>query len=350
LKQKLAAIRPSAAHTIVISSPSVESGEDFEELCASLAEVDPDCVLELGWWLHPYHDLVWYEQKREEFKNDPEGFAREYELNAYAGYGGWYYPNAQEIDIWPERISYEPGNPLYVGIDPGDADDCAIHWIMCNGADGWDALLESYERSGPPPEHYGAIILGCDPDEIEDSFPALRFTALDRELMAWTRTLPQPVLCGDPAGSQRHAGDSWYDKLQRFALDHNPRKHAGTGRGQPLTILINTSNAGRHNSTRSLGGDQGRRVTTMNWLPRLRFNDTPEVRRTLYAIQRSRFEPDDRPRMAEQKRPVHDALSHRRSALEYVAVNLDVARLVRGRTTGYDAARGTRDKPSKRSA
>lgn len=342
LKRVLAAVRPSAAHTVVISSPSVESGEDFEELCAAMTEVDPDCVLTLGWWLHPYHDLAWYQAKREEFSNDPEGFAREYELNAYAGYGGWYYPNAQEMDVWPEGIAYEPGNPLYLGIDPGDADDCALHWIMCNGADGWDAVLESYERSGPPPEHYAAIILGCDPDAVEAAFPALRFSPLDRDLMAWTRTLPQPVLCGDPAGTQKHAGDSWYDKLQRFALDHNPRRNAATGRGMPLTILVNWTHDARY--------DQGRRVTTMNWLPRLRFNDTPEVRRTLYAIQRSRFEPEDRPRMVEQKRPVHDALSHRRSALEYVAVNLDVARLVRGRTPGYEAARGTRGKPAKRTA
>lgn len=340
LKRVLASAQASTAHLIVISSESVESGEDFVEYADALAAIDADCVLELDYWLQPYHDETWLVEQKERYGNDEEGFAREVMRNAYAGYGGWYYPNAADLDIWPERIEYTPGTALYVGIDPGDADDTAIHWIMSDGAGGYDAVLESYERSGPPPEHYGAIILGCDPDTVEAAYPALRFSALDRELMAWTRTLPQPTLCGDPAGKQKHAGDSWYDKLQRFAIEHNPRINAETGRGRPLSILVNFQNDARY--------DQGRRIATMNWLPRIRWNDTPEVRRTLHAIKRSRFEPDDKPRMAEQKRPLHDALSHRRTALEFVAVNLDVARGIRGRENAYDGRRGTRTSAARR--
>lgn len=342
VRQLLAALQQTAAHVVPLSSESVETTEDFIDYRKELAVINPDSVMELDYWLHPYHDEPWLAEQKERYANDEEGFAREILRQPYAGFGGWYYPPAQEMTVWHERIDYLPGLPLYVGIDPGDADDCALHWIMTNGADGWDAMLESYERSGPPPEHFGAIILGCDPDAVAAAFPALRFTPMDRELMEWTRTLPQPTLCGDPAGTQKHHGDTWYDKLVRFSIDHNPRKNPSTGKGQPLVILKNWQNDARH--------FQGRRVATLNWLPRLRFNDTPEVRRSLYAIQRSRYEPDDRPRQAEQKKPLHDSLSHRRSALEYVAVNLDVARLARGRSMSYDAARGSRDRAKQRSA
>src|SRR5690606_20303297 len=130
-------------------------------------------------------------------------------------------------------------------------------------------------------------------------------------------------------------------KMQRFALKHNPRKQAnGTGYG--LRILMGWNPQAREHP--------GRRASTMMWLPRLRFNPTPEVERTLFAIQRSRLESDDKPRMVEQIRPAHDALSHRRSALEFLAVNIDMARMQRGRVGSYEANRGTRTPPKQRSA
>lgn len=331
LKLLLSAIQNTASHVILLSSESVEAGEAFVEIQNEMKAQHPDSVLELDWWLHPMHDKQWLEDMRARYAGDEEGFAREVLRDPYAGFGGWLYPTSHDITPLANDREWVSGCHLYVGIDPGWDDETAIHWVMVDQVGGRDTLLTSFESSHLPPEYYAAIILGVDPDTL----PQYTFPERVRELMEWTRTLPAAYVCGDPYGRNRTAdkSDSWYERMLRFSLEHNPKKNPDTGKGAPL--LVRTS---YKMDDRSF---QGRRMALMNWLPRIDFNANQEAQRTLYAIQRSRYENSER-RSSEQKQPLHDNLSHRRTALEFIAVHREDRLMHTGRNTVYASDKGSR--------
>ena len=350
----LGALQNAASHIILCSSESIETSEDFVEYAEQMAAIDPDCVFAIDYWVHPFHDEAWLAQMREDAPSE-EAFQREVMRNAYAGFGGFLYPDAPAT-VLPDRIAYQSGTELLVGIDPGRRDQCALHWVMVDPVGGRDVLLESFEDSAEPPEYYAAIVLGCDPDELEARYDGnqplqagapplhLKFGREARELMAWTRTLPQPRIFGDPYGANTSVrkGDSWYDAMLTFSILHNPRTDERTKRGFPLIVLTKWLPDER--------GHQGRRIALMNWLPRLDFNNTKQAALTLNAIRKSRFETEDR-RASEQAEPMHDALSHRRTALEFVAVNLATRR--RATSSERPAAyfgKGSRAQPMPRSS
>lgn len=143
--------------------------------------------------------------------------------------------------------------------------------------------------------------------------------------MAWIRNLDRHGMrvrrvCGDPYGRQSRAGpnaqgvdDSWYGRMIRWWEINNPVKDEYD---QPRVIPILTNW-----SVKDARSFQGRRQAMMHWLRSgLQFNDTPQVRQTLLALQRTRWFENEK-RITEQKDTYHDIYSHRRSAMEYGAVN-----------------------------
>ncbi|HSE46801.1 MAG TPA: hypothetical protein VLA89_15890 [Gemmatimonadales bacterium] len=304
-------------HLFNISSEYLGVSEEFANLREAMETQHPNSVFLMDHWVHPYHDAVWLEAEHEKYINNEAGFQAEVMRNPYH-FEDLIYPMARGITLLPEYVPYKPGNPLDVSIDPGRDDECAMHWITFDPDTGRDLLLESFESSHLPPEFYSAILLGCDLNNHPEFGLSQREIDQYNRMTEWTSRLPEVTLYGDPAGSANHTGESWYDKMRTFVNEHNPHKSKYQN---GLTIVFSWRADDRYFGT----VERGRRAALMNWLPKLDFNNTPEVNRTLLAIQKSRFEASE-VRASEQRTPKHDWASHRRSALEYAAVNLDYSR------------------------
>lgn len=314
LSRLLTAVMNTAPHLIIMSSESAEHGDEFIEWYKALPR---ESVFAFDFWQILYHDSAWFRiDMLERFKDDMAGLYREVLRDAYRGFEGWMYPEIREmqpLDYYVHPRNY-PDAQIYVGMDPGWADECAIHWVMQSAEH--DVILESFESSGKPPEYYAAIIAGIAPDEIMETpdYHPLRniyWAPAVLDLIHWVKGLPHPrALCGDPSGSNQVTGDSWYGKMMKFWKRHDVDR---------LPIRINWKPDAR--------SDQGRRNALHSWAlsGRLQFNDTPQVRATLVALQKSRWDPSRKPRQTEQKNAKHDDYSHRRTAAEFLAVNLETA-------------------------
>lgn len=317
-------VQATAPHVIALSSESVEVSREFVDIKESLENTDPEAVFNMDWWEHPFQDRAWLENERARYEKQGRlhAFAREILREPHAGFDGWMYQDAQNVTVLAENVDplEHPHGSIVVGIDPGWSDETAIHWMLLDPICGHDTVLESMEARAMPAEFYAAIIAGCDPDD----FPEFHFPPYLRDLMEWTRSLPTPrMVCGDPYGYQQRAGrdDSWYARMIRFWEQYNPKIDPQTNRPLVYPIVANWKM-----DARSL---QGRRLSMMHWLrdrnmdgsSRLQFNDTPDVRQTLLALQRSKWQEETDRRITEAKDIYHDEHSHRRSAMEYIAVN-----------------------------
>ena len=318
----IGSITQTSPHVILVSSESVETSEEYIEYYKALEAIVPDTLLQLDYWLHPFHDQDWLDTQHERYAGDEGAFQREIMRQPYAGVSELVYPEASDKTTIPERWAFDGKHDGFFVIDPGFDDETAMGLVIEDYEPGRDLVYDGFEARHAPPEFYAAILCGCE-DDILDQFTVPPYVM--QEAKRWSRMcrdLPAFTIYGDPAGKQSHAGaDSWYDRMILFALEHNPRKNPITQMGQPLVIELNwdRKNAREH---------QGRRAAMMNWLRQLDFNDNEQARLMLTALQRSRFEENPaRGRASEQKTPKHDAHSHRRTALEYGAVNLEIRRL-----------------------
>lgn len=335
LQDLIAALSQTVDHLILISSEYVGTTDHWGTYIEAMQKINPASVLELEWWMHPFHDQQYLDEERDRMQDD-EAFAREILRDRYAGTSGWLYEIARDIEPLEVVRDYEEGTVHVCGIDPGQDDETALLSVMLDSAGGRDTALEAYAKRGKTPEWWAALLLGCDPDDpsLENSY--LQFSVRERELGEWFRSIPQPIVYGDPYGDTAHIrkGETYFNAMRIFALKHNWRKDED-GNPKPLTIVCGTDNDQRH--------FQKRRLKTMSWLPRLDWNPTPDVLKTLHAIKNSKFDDPDKARQAEQKDAKHDGLSHRRTSLEYIAVNLDIAYRWGGeRKDPYVGSAGTR--------
>jgi hypothetical protein len=259
----------------------------------------------------------------ERFDGDMEAFSREVLRDARSGFGGWMYPTFRDMGF-VSSSEWEPKDhehaSIYLLIDPGLSDATAMHWVLADPVCRHDVVIKSYESTNrEDAEYIASIIAGANPDD----YPKFFYSPRIRELLEWVRSIPEPKMAfGDPYGYRTHAGndDSWYQRIIRWLAENNPRLNPITGKPNVYPFVV---------KTKSVAGDarsyQTRRQALMKWgRERLLFTDDPEVRATLHAIQNSRWDDDDRPRATEQKDAKHDKYSHRRSAMEYGAVNMQI--------------------------
>lgn len=297
----IGSITQTSPHVILVSSESIETSEDYIEYYKALEAKSPDTLLQLDYWKHPYHDQDWLDEQRERYAGDEGAFQREIMRQPYAGVSALLYPEARDKTPIDSRWEYDGIKDGFFVIDPGYDDETALGIVIEDYEPGRDLVYDFFEARHAPPEFYAAILCGCH-DDILDQFTVPDFTM--REAKRWAamcRELPPFTIYGDPAGHQHHhGGDSWYDRMILFALDHNTRKNPHTQMGQPLVIELNwNKKTGRD--------DQGRRAALMNWLRQLDFNDNEQARMTLTAVQRSRFdEQPARGRATEQRNAKHD--------------------------------------------
>lgn len=294
-------------HRIAVSTESMDEGDDWINLRQGKGQAIKPAVLELDWWTHIEHDEAWYSDMRQRMSSDPEGFAREIERNPHAGFGAYIYELARGVTVQP-GLDWEQGMPVYVGIDPGFDDDCALCAVAWDAVTGRYRVIDAYANRLQIPEFYASLLLGipqsgCEGFDYRPSGPydPEAFAALMRRIGSFT-------LFGDPAGTSRVTGkrDSWYERMNEWAFEHGKRD---------LPVIVGWDPDQRIFS--------GRRQALMKLLPRLDFNDTPGCRALLRALQDYRFENHSKARQAEQLKPLHNANSHPVASLEYLAVNLE---------------------------
>jgi hypothetical protein len=296
----IGAIQATVRTLFIASSETVETSEEFVDNKEKAKARNTNLVFEMEWWEHPFQDRVWLiaEEQRYIDAGNHEAFFREILRDARVGFAGWMYEDAQDIRVLSESADPKPNvDPLQhmsgsidVLMDPGFADETALHWVLMDAPGVPDTVLASYTQKGMPAEYYAAIIAGAHPLD----YPEYHFPQEAEELMAWIRDLDRHGMkvrriCGDPYGRQSRAGpnaqgvdDSWYGRMIRWWELNNPVKDE-FGKPRVIPILTNWS-------SKDARSYQGRRQAMMHWLRSgLQFNDTPQVRQTLLALQRTRW-------------------------------------------------------------
>lgn len=314
-----------------VSSEHLEFNDFFYRLRTG-AGMDPDqrpSVLELDYFLHPEHDDDWLANQRDRLAGVPGAFEREVLRDPKAGDTTFVYPSASDKQTVP--CEYVPGAPLYVGIDPGHADETAIVWMQ-QQPDGRMKVLEAYQAKGKTASFWGTILRGTPHlrkstwDDADAGVPVgvtpteadpdtWQYTEREYELMAWTKTLPKATYFGDTSGNNTLGAskDTVYSRLARFGIIVNADRDRN-GKSQAWKMQARTF--------------KGRQEALKELLPRLDFNNTWGGRLALTAVQNYRWTPQDKPRVSEPRAPLHDSTSHLCSAIEYVAVNLFLRRQV----------------------
>jgi hypothetical protein len=314
----------TSTHRVGLSTESFTVGRGWYD---TWNEVKNDAslrhqLIELEWWENVYQDQNWYELTLARTK-DLEKFRREYERNPYEGSGQFIYEIAREMRF-DERLLFDPTEPLLISMDPGHADDTAIVWgqqIDEYGSPGI-RFLGSYERNYAPVEWYAHLLTGIIPipgdkcwgmdmtdREKYDLFPFF-------EKLPWTGDRVQVFM--DPAGAQKHAGQSFFDLFVDATFKLRERRYAElvaqgeTPKWKPAPIIpMYQAIKGVKNH------HEERRNSTRQYLPFSDVNSTIDgqrIRTCLINYQMSSLTDHSTSEM----KPIHSKFSHIVTACEYL--------------------------------
>lgn len=285
-------------HRVAISSESLEEDDGFFNIEHGRNGRVAPCVFAFDWDQVPGHDTQWFADLQK--RMNPDAFQREVLRNAEAGLGAWIYPIAR--DIQPGDFPYVEGWPLYVAMDDGFDDDTVLHFIQHDVRANRYRIVRSYVNSHQPIDFYGTILKG----EPEERF-ARAYTPLDRDLMAWTKTLwPE---------NER-------PRINAFYGDHHGT-HTDMTTGSTPFLRMATEYGIVFQSAPDRQSHTHRQDATNLLLPMTDFHHSPDVQRTLLAFQeyrRSKTKSNSES-VAEKKGGVHNWASHPVTAFEYFAVH-----------------------------
>jgi hypothetical protein len=234
----------------------------------------------------------------------------------------WVYPAFWEDQrYFPDpAVRYDPlTGVLYGGIDPGFLDKFAMVWVQHDPVGNWWKILDAYQNKGMVADFYASIITGeFESGEWHYDDEAVR-------IMDWTADLGKVKWWGDTYGDNQHGQtlDTVYTRLAKKG------------------ILVNRRRADAREETPTLKAARtyrGRQEALRDYLPRIRFADTPGARLVLRALQEHRYQREEGVRTAEPNKPEHDWTSHLVSACEFVFVNIKLRQhrdLGQGATAGY---------------
>lgn len=300
-------------HVIAGSSPDVRWGTGFRDAANHAREANErgdagPSFLRLEASEHPYRDEIWREEIEARHSGSQEAadsLDREYGLNYNAGIGSQVYPDAEKIQ--PKALLFNPANEsLDFCIDPGHSNMCAFHLVKYDPAYDEYGVMASYANAGKPAEFYaslacaspisGRYVYGEAEEEIMEWFDHHR-----RRIRFWI---------GDPAGKAR-TGAHRNGKLTSFYDDFAATCEELTA--HPIHI---------YSSDKAQFKQFPPRMAALRWLlPKLQFNDVPQVRRTRQGILDHRFPSrrNHRESTSEDTLPVRHPLFDRVTALEYLA-------------------------------
>lgn len=252
-------------------------------------------VYTLHWRLHPKKTDEWYATQCE--RRTAEEIAQELDINWEGSITGRVYPEIAHVRVG--NFPYRPDWPLYVAHDPGhDPDPHAVGWFQVNPENGRIRILESFEATKKLARWFGPLFgypidseFVYKPDEL----------ALINSVKEWKRG----VHMGDLYGRTKNqvTGTSVYDEWEEHFK---------------IYVEVNT---------KAIGMEE-RKKGARKVLMRLDVNDTPGNRHFLECIKDARY-PDlqeNSNRVTANDKPIHDWTSHKRSMLEYFAVNFEETR------------------------
>lgn len=279
-------------------------------------ELEAPSYLRLDWWIHPFHSEEWFADERARYPDKAE-FEREYEISYTAGQGDKVYNQFAGRELG--RFPYDPTlGSLYCAIDPGVSDPTSIIWIQEDTRANRYRVVESFEGDGSEDARFYASVLTGQMISGVGGYDYGKYPEL-RRIMEWTASLNRPVqYFGDHAGTHK-GGDgkrSFYDALAEESANLTNRRNV---------IYVSTATA---DSARS----HARRKNALQGLAyRIDFNDTPGANAVLLALKESMYprKADGRTYVRETLEPAHDIWSHRRTAMEYWAVNMEQEGLVK---------------------
>jgi hypothetical protein len=307
-------------HRFAISTESMDEGGMFHAMWTSAKAADPNTVFELDWWRNPYMDNEWARMSRARAEADGQGhiWDREYGRDMMAGIGTYIYEYARSMNA--QAVFHHPGmgRRLYCCVDPGLYDATALVWVEYDpGLDVYD-ILDAYMRSGVDSGYHASVMTGIPISGVYD----YDGDALD--IMRWTRTIRDPIIyVGDPYGHNKGGDGSqtFYEGIASKSKDLT---------GFPIHVMSSWEPEDR--------GLWGRHEALRELLPKMRFNDTPRVRRLLASLQEYRYKApkDGQESTSTARYPIRIAGDHMITALEYLAVH---------RRISMTSARNPRAKP-----
>lgn len=300
----------STEHRFAGSTESLEQGTDFIDLRTGAESEYTPSVFIIDWWDHPLHDDAWYDRQKKRYAADPDGFEREIHRNPYVA-SQYVYPTVREKFPEPD-LFWMPGNPLFVGIDPGFDDSCALAFIQYNVAAERYEVLNGYTNRKMLADFYIPFLTGSMTDlEGNDLDEQYRYTDYERELVAWAESvnIRDAKFIGDLYGDNQSgaAADTWYGvwrKLGGIAVnrDRLPNGKAAAARMQARTL-------------------SGRRKALRWILPKLVFGDSVGARQVHMALANNVFDTNNTDRIPERGMR-RDGTTHYTSAVEYWAANM----------------------------
>ena len=318
----------TTTHRFALSSADLKS-PGFRELAelgrAGLSNpyAKAPSYLRLDWWVHPFHTEEWFENEKSRAINDLHAFEREYEISYEAGRGEAVYPRIQDAQLG--RFPYDPRlGTLYCVIDPGVRDPTANIWIQEDPKTNRYRVVDGFEGMGGEDVDFIASVLVGVPISGPGGFNYRDYPGL-QEIMEWTGSLQQPVIYyGDPYGNHK-GGDgkkSFYEGLR----DASEKL---TGGANVIYVKAPTMIEVPGIVSKDTRNHQRRKVALNKIINKLDFNDTRGAASVLTALKESKYpaRKDGRTYSSEILEPAHDKYSHKRSAMEFFAVNVEVGQV-----------------------
>ena len=319
-------------HRLALSSADTRSPAFY-----NLARLGEQCLLDphkagpmfmrLEWRLHPFHTQTWYENQRDRAMadGDPYKFAREYDIDYFAGQGDPVYP--RYLNVKTTVCPYEPeGGTLYCFIDPGIRDAASIIFVQKDSKyPNVYNVIDSFEGlGGEDAGFYASVLTGVYLSGM-NQYDYNRYNGI-HQFMEFTSNIRQAIIyVGDPAGNQRGAGgeesETWFKKLNEKAMEFSGR-----------SIIVHTVT---HIKTPGIetGGVRSftHRINCVNeLLPQFQF-DSRGGDRTLKCLQQAKYPRPTRTESVEPMKPIHDKNSHIRTAFEWGCVWLAAQKIVENR-------------------
>jgi hypothetical protein len=314
-------------HRFAITTPDRTAGDDAFILAKQARDaarnprIPGPRLISLPWWRHPLRDASWEKRQRARHADNPQKFAREYELDWNAGLGAWVYPAAKLLE--PDQAPYVPGvGEVYCMIDPAITDPTAVVWVQrIPGETPQHRVVEALVLKTPSAEYLAPILMGWPfGHEMRNGYNQQAI----QEVMDFTWELRSNGIMvnyvGDPYGESKQGASSltYYESLGLTA----ERLHAeNLDLNVPLhDILVATKydEKSRYH--------MARKEKLNVKLRDIVFHDHPRTRYILRALQEYRYmeRDDNRQYASEAQEPAHDWCSHPVSAMEYWAVNTTI--------------------------
>lgn len=252
-------------------------------------------VLTIHWKEHPLKDDIWYQFEKQ--RRTEEEVAQELDISYTKSREGRVYPEWNETNVETGLFEYSPDLPLYIGWDFGKSDDTAIIWLQKEKG-GKVRIIDTYRNTGKNIEFYIPFITGIVNGESQYRYSSDEFDIINKH-KEWKRA----THFGDPAGRFQNqvSDETVFTILRSNGIVVNFKdnwKEFNLRKSKTKRLIMDGVHLNSNPRTQYFG------VCIMN-------SSYPKTNESSGMVQ------------INSTKPKHDAYSHYRSALEYLAIGLD---------------------------